>query len=133
MAWAIAIAAFVIIDLVVMGAVIGAVMAPLRELAGRFPARIPAPDAVRRDFQSFQIGMVGAGLSIHVAADDAFLHLSPAWVMRLFGLRPLSVPWESITAVSVGKRHARVRVEDAKGKLEIKGPAWCLKLAGEAR
>ena len=41
-----------------------------RPMLADFPSREPAPDAVRRRFQSFGLGIVNMGCSIHVAADD---------------------------------------------------------------
>lgn len=87
----------------------------------------PAPDAVRRGFQSFSFGVLNLGLGVHVLADARHLHLRPARVPRLIGMRPASVPWEAITlrppGVWSGRRSARI------AGCEVKGPAWCMNLA----
>ncbi len=108
-------------------AMVNALWAPL---AQRYPARPIAPDAVRRDFQSYKIGLLNLGGMLHTAVDDAHLHLLPAAFGRLCRMRPVSVPWEAIEPVRRrGKRHAEVKF----GKETVVGPSWALGLAfGEA-
>jgi len=109
---------FVLVPRVVMS-----VWAPIGD---RFPAVEAAPDAVRRNFQSFKIGLLNLGWSLHVAVDDEHLHLYPALLPRLWGVTPVSVPWPEITdkgAALFGQRRVRIRAT------ELIGPAWCLELA----
>lgn len=129
MAIAIAVCIFLFFDFIVVTFIIRAFTAPLRELAKEFPAQEPTPEAVRRNFQSFSFGVVNAGWSIHVAVDERQLHLSPAWIMRRFGVVPLSMPWNRVRLIKRGDRMTKVRVEGNREKLEVAGPTWCLELA----
>lgn len=95
------------------------------EIAGAYPPVEPSPDAVRRSFQSFRCGLLSMGWCVHVATDDEHLHMRPALLMRIFGARPTSVPWDAIDRVEGKGRHRRVRI----GQRELSGPAWCLGLA----
>ncbi len=92
-----------------------------------FPAQTPSETSYGRKFQSFSIGLVSYGFSIHVVIDDQYLHLSPAWIASRFGLRPISIPWEAIQPLSptlpIGNT-AKVLVR----KQTITGPKWCLEL-----
>ena len=95
------------------------------DVAGKHPPVEPAPDAVRRRFQSFQCGLLSMGWCVHVATDESYLHLTPALLMRIFGTKPTSIPWEAIDRVTGKGRYRTARI----GRTEIKGPAWCLALA----
>ncbi len=94
--------------------------------ADKHPPVEPADDAVRRSFQSFQCGLVSMGWCVHVATDDNYLHMRPALLMRIFGAKPTSVPWDAIDRVEGKGRYRKARI----GTSELKGPAWCLGLAG---
>lgn len=94
-------------------------------IVSRFPPVTPAPDAVRRRFQSFRFGLVNAGFSMHVAADESHLHLIPISLIRPFGFRPASIPWSEIQVQRVGRVSGTARVAG----LTMMGPAWCLRLA----
>lgn len=102
----------------------------LGKLAEQFPFTEPDPGAVRRNFQSFRVGLVNAGYSMHVAVDDGYLHLMPAAILRWCGVRAMSVPWAEIRVLRRfgGYRKAKV------GAVDLYGPGWCLDLAapGEA-
>ncbi len=63
-----------------------------RPMERNWPAIEPAPDAVRRNFQSFRFGASNFGGCIHVAADESHLHLIPARFLQWFGIGPISVP-----------------------------------------
>jgi len=95
-----------------------------RPMLAPFPAREPAADAVRRRFQSFGIGIVNMGLSIHVAADDDYLHLVPLAIWRALGARPASIPWSAMEPVGRSGRVVRVNGH------RLDGPKWCMRLAG---
>jgi len=105
----------------------GMVQGTWNKLADDHPAVEPAPDAVRRRFQSFEMNMLNLGLSVHVAVDDRHLHLSPASVIRWAGARPMSIPWDRIEVVGRGwtSRSVRTRID----KIVVWGPAWCFELA----
>ncbi len=96
-----------------------------RPMLAPFPPQEPAPDAVRRRFQSFGIGIVNMGCSIHVAVDEHYLHLVPLAIWRALGARPASIPWSAMEPVGTSGRVVRV----AGHRLD--GPKWCLELAGE--
>lgn len=102
------------------------VKAAWEPIGGRFPPVEPAPNAVRREFQSFKIGLLNLGWSVHVAVDEEHLHLFPAWLPRVWGMTAASVPWPEITDKGpslFGQRKVRVR------QTVLIGPAWCLELA----
>ncbi|MEX2219344.1 MAG: hypothetical protein WD749_11385 [Phycisphaerales bacterium] len=100
-------------------------------VAQRYTARPVEPGAVRRNFQSFSFGLFNFGLCIHVAADEHHLHLTPAAFIRLFGPRPVSIPWDDIRLEPRQPRRkawARARI----GKAVVLGPRWALELAAPA-
>jgi hypothetical protein len=116
---------FVIVEpIVILWAIVHFGWAPIAE---KFPARAPAAEAVTRRFQSFRIGFLNLGFSIHVTADEHHLHLEPAAYLRLAKARTVSVPWE---AINVEKRSRSGRwITVTIDKWKIMGPAWCLQLA----
>ncbi|MCC7388000.1 MAG: hypothetical protein IT431_04445 [Phycisphaerales bacterium] len=112
----------VIVPLIVM-AVVSGTWSPL---ADRYPAQALGADAVRRDFQSYKVGIMNLGFSIHTAVDERHLHLLPAMLGRWMRMRPVSVPWEAVEPVRRrGAKYAEVRI----GKETVVGPAWALGLA----
>lgn len=117
--------AIVVGDVILVGVVIYGVSAGLRSFSARWPAREPGAGAVRREFQSFKIGIVGLGWSVHVAVDEDHLHLSPAWLARRVGMRAMSIPWEAVTP---GRSLLGGREVEVDGMV-IRGPRWCLELA----
>jgi hypothetical protein len=118
----------VIFDLALVGGImwwaVNAVWRPLRQ---RYPARDVAPDAVRRNFQSFRFGAINFGGCIHVAVDEDHLHLIPARLLRWFGASTVSIPWASI-AITGRPRLGRILPASFDGR-SVAGPAWCLRLA----
>lgn len=116
-------------DGVIVWAVLRAAAQGTRKLAAGHAPVEPAPDAVRREFQSFKIGMISLGCSIHVAVDAAYLHLYPSMLARWIGMPPMSIPWEDITLKKESRLSGvRVRI----GGVDISGPRWCLQLASPA-
>lgn len=91
-----------------------------------YPPRTPAQDAVHRRFQSFGLGIVNMGGSVHVAADDSYLHLTPLSIWRAMGARKASIPWSAMRPV--GRQGRAVMV----GSQRLVGPKWCLSLASPA-
>lgn len=125
-----------LIGLLVVGGIIiefGVVMLVLRavlrsslgKLAERFPVEEPAPGAVRREFQSFRIGAISAGYSMHVVVDERCLHLIPAAILRWCGARACSVPWSEVQVLRRFGAYRKAKV----GGLDLYGPGWCLDLA----
>ncbi|GJQ28878.1 MAG: hypothetical protein HBSAPP03_07620 [Phycisphaerae bacterium] len=96
-------------------------------MAKKFPPVAPAPGAVRREFESFSMGLFNLGWCVHVTVDDRHLHLDPAWLLRVAGAEPMSVPWSAVTLEQRGKRRGFVKAK--LGTQAIRGPAWCLSLA----
>jgi hypothetical protein len=127
--YAYALLAFSLLDLVLVFLIIRYVTRlGWRRLATPFPPCPPGPDAVRRSFQSFGFDIFNYGGCVHVAADAAHLHLLPAALLRAFGLRAISIPWDRIT---IRKRGRHWCTADIAG-VSVKGPAWCLSLAQPA-
>lgn len=125
-----------VIGLLVVGGIIlefGVVMLVVRallrsslgRLAERFPFEEPAPGAVRRNFQSFRIGTISAGYSMHVAVDERCLHLMPAAILRWCGARACSVPWSEVQVMRRLGAYRKAKV----GGVNLYGPGWCLDLA----
>lgn len=124
------VACFLIVDLVVVGAVITMATTSTRELAGAFPARPLLAGAVRREFQSISVNLFNFGGSFHIAADAACLHLEPVWVLRHFRAPAMSIPWSAI--VFTGPPPARKRFVKARiGSAHVRFPAWALAAAQE--
>ncbi|MDY7107627.1 MAG: hypothetical protein SYC29_03230 [Planctomycetota bacterium] len=119
---------FLIFDLLLAWFLIWAIMrAGWRPLTMRYPPVDPAPDAVRRTFQSFRLGAINLGYCVHVAADEHHLHLMPARIIRWCGAEAMSVPW---SAIEPGKRliGGKWMTVSIDGRA-LAGPAWCLALA----
>lgn len=120
------IAGAVVLELGFIYVVLRALMAgSFGRLSAKFPGQEPTPEAVRKNFQSFKIGMVNAGFSVHVAVDEHFLHLYPAAILRWSGARPVSVPWSEIELKGKWGPYRRAKV----GGVDMSGPRWCLDLA----
>lgn len=120
--------AFVFLDLLIFVAVLRAMAMTWNDIPRQFPAVAPQGDAVRRDFQSFKLGLCSLGGCVHVEADETHLHLSPAAIMRWGGARAASVPWGDVRLV--GKPRERGLVKARIGTVDLAGPAWAMKLAG---
>lgn len=119
-------------DGILVWAILRACGHSLKEMAHGHPPVEPAPGAVRRDFQSFKIGIFNLGWSIHVAVDADYLHLYPARIARWMGMVPMSIPWEEVEFRKKGWGKsglggATVRI----GKQWVTGPRWALQLAAE--
>jgi hypothetical protein len=94
-----------------------------RPMLAPFPPREPALDAVRRRFQSMGLGIVNMGLSIHIAVDQDYLHMTPLRIWRLLGATPASIPWSAMEPV--GRSGRVVRINGRR----LDGPKWCMTLA----
>lgn len=130
----VAITLLVLVFLISDAALIGAlVLAPIRTrwnaLGRAFPARAPEANAVGQNFQSFVLGSLNLGWSIHVSVDMGHLHLRPARLVRWLGARPASVPWDAITFRAVRMSLGKPWVEVTIAGVELMGPAWCLEPA----
>lgn len=117
---------FLVLDVVLVGAILSMAGEPWRALGAAFPPVEPAHDAVKRNFQSFSIGLSNWGGCVHVSVDEHHMHLRPAMLMRWARLPGCSVPWDRVRVSKVRGKHAHARV----GNTELIGPAWALTLGG---
>ena len=131
MSWPWIIVLFVIIDILVACSLIaGSLKLLWNPLHLAYPPRTPADDAVRKQLQSFRIGLLNLSYCIHTAVDENHLHLTPATLVGWLGAKPTSIPWDAIEVLKRSRfgQSMIVRV----GKRRIAGPAWCLGLADPA-
>jgi hypothetical protein len=106
----------------IVGALCRAGWWPLQK---QFPAKPILPEHVRRNFQSFSIGIFNFGWSLHTIVDDDHLHFIPIRLMRWFGCQTVSVPWDEVLDhPQPGKSKYTVLVKIANQT--ILGPRWCL-------
>lgn len=105
----------------------------VRRTWGRWvPAFVPQPHedgAVTRRYQSFNVGLLNLGHGVHVTVDSRFLHLRPSMFTSVFGIRPVSIPWEAIRVDGTfpfKRRNAMI------AGVPLIGPAWCLEMAEAA-
>lgn len=117
---------FVVIDTIVVWAILRSCGLMLRQLGEGHPAVEPEPGAVRKEFQSFKIGMMNMGYSIHVTVDASYLHLDPSLTARWVGMPRMSIPWSEVRLVRRG-RYGGTQVKI--GRQTVYGPRWCLELA----
>lgn len=97
-------------------------------VARRFPAQPQKPDAVVRLSQSFALSTLRRmNNCVHIAADDAHLHLIPFAILRWTGARIISIPWSAIRLRSTKPRLGFLTA-DVDG-LRMTGPEWCMRLA----
>jgi len=89
-----------------------------------YSVKPPLPEAVSHRFQSFSLGIVNMGLSIHAAADADYLHLTPIRLFRWLGAQSCSIPWTSMEPI--GRKGNMAKVD---GRFVIHGPKWCMQLA----
>lgn len=128
----IAVVIFVVMDLIIIGAVFSVAAGSARTIAEKFPAKAVRPDAVRREFQSVAIGMGNWGGSYHLAVDEQHLHMEPAWLMRKLRVRTASVPWDQVKRAR-GTLPRRGRGIATIGGETVRLPVWALELAQEPR
>jgi len=98
-------------------------------LAQRYPRKNVLEPSTRRNFQSFNIGVLGLGYSVHVIVDDEHLHLLPSAILGFFKCSKISIPWDDIVLAKKQPIFRWLRSCEL-GKFKIVGPAWCFKLAG---
>jgi hypothetical protein len=115
-------------DLVVVGALFSHLRSSMwKPLSDAFPARPPAADAVRKEFQSISIGVFNLGLCAHLTVDDDCLHIDPAALLRWFRMTGMSIPWEAVRLRKRSRffKQVTVRIRNA----DITGPSWAFGLA----
>lgn len=112
-------------DIMVFAAVRSIIFQMFRKWQEKYPPVEPLPGAVTKRFQSFSFGLMNAGMSMHVTADESYLHLEPVRFVRWFGMMPLSIPWEAFGKVTKrGKMFTTVMLD----KTALVGPNWCMSL-----
>jgi len=89
-----------------------------------YPPVEPAPDAVRKNYQSLSLGLINMGLSIHIAVDDQYLHLTPVKLLRACHAASASIPWDALEPMG-GRKSTVVKLN---GIHTITGPRWCMEL-----
>ncbi len=121
---AVLVVVFVSIDLMVVCGILWAIGRSIRELSDKFPPVPPSADAVRRNFESIHLGLIGLGGSVHLTVDATHLHLDPAWFARRIGVRSLSIPLDAIRV----KQRGRFRTSAEIGGTTLTAPNWCMDL-----
>ncbi|MBX3318063.1 MAG: hypothetical protein KF902_14500 [Phycisphaeraceae bacterium] len=116
---------FVVVDTIVVWAILRACGEMLKQLGAGHPAVEPEAGAVRKEFQSFKIGLMNMGYSIHVTVDASYLHLDPSLTARWIGMPRMSIPWSEVRLVRRGRFGTQVKI----GRQTVYGPRWCLELA----
>lgn len=117
------VSALVAIEIVVVVLVCRALVgSTFGELARAYPPASPGPNCESRGFQSFSFGIVNLGWCVHVDADEAWVHLRPAWIARRMGMPAVSLPRDQIVVEKTRWSKAFVKV----GAQALAGPAWCL-------
>ncbi len=112
-------------DLMVFAAIRSIIFQMFRKWQEKYPPVEPMPGAVTRRFQSFSFGLINAGMSMHVTADESYLHLNPVRFVRWFGMMPLSIPWDAFGRVTKrGRMYTRVMLDTTT----VVGPTWCMSL-----
>ena len=115
----------VLFDLVLVPLIIyAAIKGGWKKLQDTHPGAEPGPDAVRKNFQSFKIGMMNLGYAVHVAADDKHLHMLPTLLLRRCTAKPISVPWDAIEIKKRGRWSTHAKIAGA----DLWGPNWCFDL-----
>ena len=90
-----------------------------------FPPKPILDEHVRRNFQSYSIGIFNLGGCIHTIVDDDHLHLIPIRLLRWFGSTRVSIPWNEVKEhPRPGKWKRTVQVKIANQN--VTGPRWAL-------
>jgi len=92
-------------------------------IARQHPVQPLADDAITRRFQSFSLGIINMGWSIHASVDDRHLHLEPVRPLRWFGAIPMSIRWEDLSKLNRNGKSVYMT-----GGHRLVGPAWCFEL-----
>ena len=104
-----------------LGIAAGCIVGMWNPVMKPWPPFEPAPEAVHRNFQSFKLGLLNLGWSVHVSVDQSHLHLRPARLIRWMGAASGSIPWNVMRPVS----STMVNIADHT----LIGPRWCMELA----
>jgi len=119
-----AVTVFIVIAVLETPAIILGVFHGLwKPIARNYPEQEHGPDALTKRFQSFSLGMINMGLSIHATVDESFLHLKPVTWLRALGASPLSIPWDEMKRLDKKGRSVILN-----GGHRLVGPAWCFEM-----
>lgn len=88
-----------------------------------FPPTEPAEESVSRRFQSFSLGLLNLGFSVHATIDADALHLRLAGYLRIFGARDASIPWSAMSPPRPGVMGSTMVMINGSA---LRGPSWCL-------
>ncbi|MEE2906402.1 MAG: hypothetical protein VX527_01070 [Planctomycetota bacterium] len=94
-----------------------------RPVARNYPEQEHGEDAITRKFQSFGLGIVNMGFSIHATVDASYLHIRPVTWLRVLGASPMSIPWDAMKP-----KGATGRVVSLTDGPRLEGPKWCFTL-----
>lgn len=122
------VAIILVMDSIIVLAVMRMMASAWNVMADAHPATPPLEGAVRREFQSFKMGLFNMGWCVHVAVDEQRLHLFPVKLMRLGGAKAASVPWEQVRLADK-QPWSKSWVDVTIGHTDLRGPAWALSLA----
>ena len=122
------IGAFVLLNAIIVGLVFRLAAACFNKISDSHPRVEPLPNSARKNFQTLSIDWCNLGGCVHMTADERHWHLEPSWLVRIFGARPASIPWDQLHDVRL--RSLRSFMGTARlGRLSLRAPAWCLRLA----
>lgn len=82
---------FLSVDAVVLYAIFSMCDSAWKDLSRDFPINEHATGPWR-EFQSIGIDMFNFGFSVHICADAEYVHLAPTRFLRLFRVKPVSIP-----------------------------------------
>ena len=94
-----------------------------KPIARTYPEQEHGTDALTKKFQSFSLGIINMGLSIHATVDESFLHLRPVTWLRALGASPMSIPWDEMKRLDKKGRSVILN-----GGHRLVGPAWCFEM-----
>ncbi|MBX3355933.1 MAG: hypothetical protein KF724_09570 [Phycisphaeraceae bacterium] len=100
-----------------------------RPVFARYPLQPRGLDATTRRFQSFSLGILNLGFSVHTTADEEFLHLEPLIIWQLLGAMPASVPWSALSPRPTPIKPL-IGVAVRLDGWTLVGPRWCLERVG---
>lgn len=99
-----------------------------RPIAKDYPPQEHGEDPITRKFQSFGLGIMNMGFSIHATVDASHLHIRPVTWLRVLGATPMSIPWDAMTLKGTSSRVVKL-----SNGTRMEGPKWCFQLLQTAR
>ena len=123
---------FVVVEAIIVYFIVGSMIRRAwSAIASPFPEQSIGINAFRKNFQTIAIGSINLGFSVHLVADDNYLHWIPTRLLKIFGCRTMSIPWSSIHLAPkqpiFQKRIAKICLSTTKAQV-IAIPRWCLEI-----